>query len=73
MYNVFFFNIFRICVHYVSEEERHEPRLTFDTDGKVMCMKYLNGLLYAGLEYGRLAIYKRDSGQLLFYLAYHII
>ena len=53
---------FRICVHHVCDEERHEPQLTFDTDGRVTCMKYLNGLLYAGMEDGRLAIYRRDQG-----------
>ena len=56
------FYCFRICVHHVCDEERHEPQLTFDTDGKVICMKYLNGLLFAGMEDGRLAIYRRDQG-----------
>ena len=49
-------------MHHVCDDERHEPQLTFDTDGRVTCMKYLNGLLYAGMEDGRLAIYRRDQG-----------
>ncbi len=53
----------RMVVHLVVEEERVDPQLTFDTPGRVTCLRYLNGLLFAGLDDGRLAIYRRDQGE----------
>ena len=55
-------SVCRIVVHAVVAEQRDKPLQVLGTDAKVLCLKYLDGRMYAGLKNGTLLIYSRGEG-----------
>jgi hypothetical protein len=51
----------KIIICRVVEEDRMCKRQSFKVDGKVSCMKYLDGRVYIGAKNGNVYIYSRDK------------